>query len=46
MTQISELKNRLKMFGGDTGSHDLRFITVTFAEFNCCSDLIRVIGYQ
>lgn len=34
MTQISELKNCFKMFDGDISNYDLRFITVTLAEFN------------
>lgn len=34
MTQISELKNCFKMLDGDISDYDLRFISVTFAEFN------------
>lgn len=34
MTQISELKNCFKMLDGDISKYDLRFITLTFAEFD------------
>ena len=43
MTQINEFKNCFKMFDGDLSSHDLRFITVTFIEFNLLPRFNQII---
>lgn len=34
MTPIGELTNCFKMLDGDISKYDLRFITLTFAEFD------------